>query len=714
MNSEFELENKHLKNVINQYEDILDNDELALEELPKRYSEDFFLLDAMMWQYEHRIYIMKNNIEKPYFARIDFKEENSNSISKCYIGKVGVIDEDGNMITVDWRAPIASIYYDSNLGKTSYISPEGVIKGELLIKRQYEIENKKLISYQDVDTVSNDEILKPYLGVSADNRLKNIVSTIQKEQNDIIRKDINENLIVQGVAGSGKTTVALHRIAYLVYNYRDIIEAKQYMVIGPNKFFLNYISNVLPDLDVTNVSQLTFEELTKKVVGEKFTLENDDQKLKDVIGSNQRYKLNRIKTSLKYKKALDLFMKDFLKKVISNNDLIYKDFVIIKGNIIKDIYNEIDKDMYYNVESIIERMKLRITKYISDNCDNLIYLANENMHKKFGLSTDEEERKLIIKENESIKKEIERKCTSTIKKYFSLGNTKVLTLYKNFLENLDSYLELDEEMDLERKTTINKLKKKKVEFEDLGAILYLKYKMSETKEYKKFRHAVVDEAQDFGEFNFYILRKLMPNCRFSIFGDLAQSIYDYRSIDNWEDMNKESFDNDCKKMYLLKSYRTTTEIMNEANRIIKYIGLSEATPVIRHGREVEYVKEDNLIKQIISKIKEYQEKDYKSIAIISKTMEETNKINRKLQEENIYVSNVISSDMEYNGGICTITSYLAKGLEFDAVIINNASSKNYNKESNIDMKLLYVSMTRALHELLVLYKEELTEPLKRR
>ncbi len=714
MNKELELENKHLKNVIKQYEEILQEDELRLEALPMRYGDDPFLLDAIMWQYEHKIYIMKNSIEKPYFARIDFKEDNTNNISQCYIGKVGVIDEDGNMITVDWRAPIASIYYDSNLGRTSYLSPSGLVNGELLIKRQFEIEKGKLISYQDVDTVSNDEILKPYLGVSADNRLKNIVSTIQKEQNDIIRKDINENLIVQGVAGSGKTTVALHRIAYLVYNNRDIIDAKDYMVIGPNKFFLNYISNVLPDLDVTNVSQVTFEELTKKVIGENFTLENDDQKLKDILGNRQRYKLNRIKTSLVYKKALDNFMEDFLNSLISGEDLIYKDFVIIKGSIIKDIYKEIDRSLYYNIESIVERMKIRMTKYISENAHNLIYLVDEDMHEKFKNSTTPEEGKQIIKEAESIRREIERNCSTTIKKYFSSASTKVLTLYNNFLQNLDNYLELDDKMKEERDITIKKLKKKKVEFEDLGAILYLKYKLSENKEYRDFRHAVVDEAQDFGEFNFYVLRKLMPNCKFSIFGDLAQSIYDYRSIDNWEEVSNEVFDNDCKRMYLLKSYRTTTEIMNEANKIIKSIGLNEATPVIRHGKKVEYVKEDNLIKQIISKIENYKESGYQSIAIISKTIEETTKINKKLQEKGLYVSNVISSDMEYNGGICTITSYLAKGLEFDAVIINDASSKNYNPKSNIDMKLLYVAMTRALHELLVLYKEELTEPLKRR
>ena len=236
MEKELEIEKKHLEKVINQYEDILEIEKIRLNAIHSSYKFNERLMDKMLQQTENKIHVMENVKEKPYFAKIDFKEENADEIHNYYIGKVGVFGEDNNLITIDWRSPIASMYYDSNLGLTSYISPEGEVRRELFIKRQFEIDDGKLLSFQDVDAISNDEILKPYLGVTADNRLKNIVSSIQKEQNEIIRKDIDDNLVVSGVAGSGKTTVALHRIAYLVYNNRDLIDSEQYMVIGPNKF----------------------------------------------------------------------------------------------------------------------------------------------------------------------------------------------------------------------------------------------------------------------------------------------------------------------------------------------------------------------------------------------------------------------------------------------------------------------------------------------
>ena len=205
---------------------------------------------------------------KPYFSRIDFKSDNGTDI--CYIGKNGIINSDNKVIVVDWRAPISSVYYDSNIGKTSYKVNDEIVEGELLLKRQYDIQNSKLISYYDVDIVSNDDILKQYLNVNSDNRLKNIVSTIQSEQNEIIRMPINKSILVQGVAGSGKTTVALHRIAYLAYSYKDHINPNQYMIIGPNKFFINYISSVLPELDVDDVKQFDFIDFTKYILKENF------------------------------------------------------------------------------------------------------------------------------------------------------------------------------------------------------------------------------------------------------------------------------------------------------------------------------------------------------------------------------------------------------------------------------------------------------------
>lgn len=244
---DLEYEKKKLEKVEEELEEIQSGEEQILRTLPKKYGNNPVLLSNLMSSTATKITNIARMKEKPYFARIDFKEDKKPNKEKLYIGKVGVTDLDGNVVITDWRAPVSTLYYDANLGKVEYNAPEGKIKGELSLKRQIIIQNKNVEEIFDVDSVSDDELLKPYLGASADNRLKNIVASIQSEQNNIIRKSIEENLIVQGVAGSGKTTVALHRIAYLMYNNANRYKANQFMVIGPNRFFINYISNVLPD-----------------------------------------------------------------------------------------------------------------------------------------------------------------------------------------------------------------------------------------------------------------------------------------------------------------------------------------------------------------------------------------------------------------------------------------------------------------------------------
>ena len=318
-----EFEQEKLQETLAQYQEVLEELRLMMKALPNKYPNDSETLSVLLKKYENKERIMTEGLKKPYFARIDFKDDNRSEENSYYIGKVGITDFDQNIVTVDWRAPIASLYYDSNIGKTSYKAPEGTIIGSLNLKRQYEIENGKLLTFNDVDTVANDDILKPYLSVNADNRLKNIVSSIQAEQNEVIRKDISDNIIVQGVAGSGKTTVALHRIAYLAYNYRDIIQSNQYIIIGPNKFFMKYISSVLPDLDVTDVPQLTYEEFTKKYLGENFLLIQEKN-------HKQSPDINKFKMSLDYKPLIDDYINNLEKNmVIPNKDFSIKGFNII-------------------------------------------------------------------------------------------------------------------------------------------------------------------------------------------------------------------------------------------------------------------------------------------------------------------------------------------------------------------------------------------------
>lgn len=523
---------------------------------------------------------------------------------------------------------------------------------------------------------------------------------------------MQNNLIIQGVAGSGKTTVALHRIAYLVYNNMDVIHPDQYLVIGPNKFFVNYISSVLPDLDVDHVSQLTYDEILKQLVKENFSLISDENKLIESITNPEKLLFEKVRVSMDFKKALDCFLKDFDKHIVPEQDFEINGYQIISHSVVKKVYMELEKNNYEIMNQKVERMILLLGKYISDH-DGYI---NSSIHEKFRNRIENMNQNEIEKERKNllyVEKELRNKCKNSLKKYFSNAYPKILVLYLSFLNQIENYLEIMDEYIPSIHQAIKNIKAKKVEFEDLAALIYLYYRIYGSLHFDKYRHTVIDEAQDFGEFNFYALKKLLSNSTFSIFGDLAQSIYQYRSIEDWESIISSSFQQKCEIKYLAKSYRTTTEIMSAANQITRYLNLNVAEPVIRHGSSVLCKQvNDSLSKNIFSIIQEYQNKGYQSIAIICKDIEEASQINSELKLLGINIFNITSADTEYNGGICTITSYLSKGLEFDGVIIADASENKYHSTQVIDMKLLYVSMTRALHELQILYANDLCFALK--
>lgn len=679
---EFKKEEEKLNHILIKYDEVMEYYKNRINSIFTTYANNQTMIENLTEIYLEKIRLMEKSLNKPYFARLDFKRDGESDIEELYIGKVGVIDEKNNNIIIDWRAPVSSMYYDSNIGDASYKAPEGICTGKLLLKRQYEIENKQLKSYQDVDTVSNDELLKPYLEASVDNRLKNIVSTIQHEQNRIIREPVNKNLIIQGVAGSGKTTVALHRIAYLVYNNRENIKPEQYLIIGPNKFFVNYISGVLPDLDVEDVKQLTYDELCSEILQENITLIDEDVKLLKSIKNEKELTYQKIKVSIQFKKALDKYIKEIKESIIPIYGVRINEKEIISNEFIKQIYNSFEElDEYDNIKTRLMRTNLFFEKYIDENI-------------------------------EQYREYSEKELKKVLKTYFNKLIPKIPKIYQNFLSNLDKYLEISEDIKEQVKINIINLKNKKFEFEDLSSLIYLKAKINGIDEYGKYKQIVIDEAQDYGEFTFFSLKFILKNAAFSIFGDLAQSIYQYRSIENWESVLNNTFRNQGDIQYLLKSYRTTTEIMDSANNITKYIKLNTAKPVIRHGRKVSFIKykekneQISLIKRILE---QYKTQNYKIIAIICKNEEEAQELYIKLEMNDI--KNITLNDTEYNGGICIITSYLAKGLEFDGVIISNSGEEEYDSNKMIDMKLLYVAMTRPLHELTILYKNDITKPL---
>lgn len=642
-----EKEEEYLKYTLDKCDEIIEDAELKLKNLPELYKYNYEAMIDERFILEHEISTLEKTKLTPYFARIDF--ESSKNYNKCYIGKTGVIDYDNKIIVVDWRAPISSLYYDSNLGRADYESPEGTINGNLLLKRQYTIENGKLINYSDVDVVSNDELLKPYLAVSSDKRLKNIVSTIQAEQNKIIREPINKNLIIQGVAGSGKTTVALHRIAYLVYNFRDIYKPQNYMVIGPNKFFTNYISSVLPDLDVNGVPQNTFEELFISYLKEDYTVQSS---LDKIVDSDD---FSKFRTSLELKAIIDNYFKNL--NEIPVDDLKIGNIKIIEKGKISEIYSQIDRKRYKSVKSRVERCILLLNRYVEQNFENL----------KLKLIKNNVDNNIIV--------EFKNNVNYYIKKHFNILNLKSKKVYIDILKN--------------EGLNCSNISKNIVEFEDLAPLMYINYLLVGNDDFKNYKHIVIDEAQDYGEFAFLVLRKMFGNSTFSIYGDLAQSLYSYRSIDKWDELNK-IFKN-LEVLRLNKSYRTTIEIMDEANKINDILKLDRALPVIRHGDNVEYFETcclTDLIKQLRTK--------YDNVAIITKDQEIADDLFKKMSV--VCECNLVNNDnLNCGHSINVLPSYLSKGLEFDSVIIID----DFNRDNMIDLKLFYVSMTRALHKLII-------------
>lgn len=668
---EFDKEVKKLEEIKNTFKDLTHEYEIKIQNAIKEHKKNPLLYSSLIDQYNNKLTMLKKTINNPFFGRIDFHNSNDENLI-CYISKVGVLDEDGNAITVDWRAPISTLYYDSDVGKAQFTSPAGLEKGILNLKRQYTIEKGKLINFQDVNTISNDELLKPFLENNIDKRLKNIVSTIQCEQNAIIRKPLNENNIIQGAAGSGKTTVALHRIAYLVYNEQKRFNEDAFLVIGPNSYFMKYISSVLPDLDVFNVSQYTFLDIVKNYLKEKINIIDQSEVLENVL-DGMDISIIKFKSSLLYKDIVDEYIND-LEESIVHGPIKLMNYTLFKEDVIEKFINKKSLGIVERINEFIKYAKSYIKKHEDVIKNNYWNIYRE----EYLTSNDEKRKKEILDVTEGFNKKI-KNIDSLLKDYFKDYTLKPLAIYRNFINVFDKYSDYP----LNKEENIKKINKKTLGYEDLAALVYINLRFYGYKGNDKYIHVVLDEAQDFGLFHYFVIKNLFKNATFSIFGDLAQSIYSYQSIDNWEEVKSIIYNNDINILPLDKSYRTTCEIMDSANKISSLYGFGKAQSFLRHGPEVSFIKYNEI--NLLEKIKSLKDCGYSNIAVICKSKKSIEK----------YVKDINVP------GVSVITSYLSKGLEFDSCIVMDI---DFDRENMLDMKLLYVAMTRALHELIIVTK----------
>lgn len=717
------IDNEEIKRVSDTIEIVKNNIkeyEILYSNLLKGNADEQYIQN-MSKEYSNKLKNLNKAISIPYFARIDFKENNANNERKIYIGKTGILNDKYDVIVTDWRAPIASIYYDGQLGKVKYECPEGIIEGDLTKKRVYNIENSELKDYQDIDITTNDEFLQECLNENSEARLKNIISTIQSEQNKIIRAKISKPLIVQGVAGSGKTTVALHRIAYLVYTYEKEFNPNEFLIIAPNKFFLDYISNVLPDLGVDYVRQQTFEEFMLENIEGNIEINTVNTELSNIVNKNGNIDLIKdsasFKSSLIFKDIVDVFISDFLNNNLPKEDFKVTDIIVFTNEEIKKMFMELYKNNSVNdskrmLSGILQKRLSNISDELIDKLTNTRKKKIEEIDKNL----DEEEinkiRLNIFKETEYEIQQLFKGGKKLVQDY--LKNFKVekaLTLYKKLInkkEFFEKYISDDLYMYILDNFKRN-VKLKKIEYEDLTPLFYLQNKFWGNINELNLKHIVIDEAQDLGEFQFYIFKEILkPNVSMTILGDIAQGIYSYKGTNNWQKLNQNVFDNQASIEVLKESYRTSMEIMNEANTIINKIVDNEniilAQPIERHGDKVEHWKvdsENSKIIKICEIIKKQLEVGHINIAIITKDFNESIELYKEITNYGINVELISENLDKYTGGTIIIPSYLSKGLEFDSVII---SDSNKYSENILDTKLLYVACTRAMHTLDIISK----------
>lgn len=686
---------------------------------------DLVINSSLQKSIKRKVLNITKGIDNPYFARINFTEENTENLQELYIGKMSLIrDSDMKFLIVDWRAPVSTLYYEGRLGDANYDCPDGDIKGILSLKRQYTIENGTLKDYMDIDITTNDSFLQASLGASVDNRLKDIVTTIQAEQNRVIRSPLWKPLIVQGAAGGGKTTIALHRIAYLLYNYQTEIKPENFLIIAPNRFFLSYISDVLPELGVENVKQSTFEDFAFTFLDKKFNLIPTYEKLSTLINHKEDISyihtlrdISTFKSSIDFLKLLEDYMKNIENNFLPNEDFKIQSITLISYNRLQDLFlNEYANYPY------TKRMQ-EIKKYLINSIKNkknyiiekITYMFDKKLYEmKDKMDDCEKRRELIIRlldKRDSVINNIQKHSKSVVREYMlKIKPLSFLEYYKNFLTSLslnEVYLSECKNSLLKSlvEHSIKVINSNKLEIEDLAPLMYIQYLVHGVQDKIDIKHVVIDEAQDFSLFQIFALKKIINRNAFTILGDICQGIYSYKGINNWSDVSRYIFENKkVEYLTLEQSYRTTVEIMDAAKKVIGALSIPDLPPikpVIRHGKEVS-IKElssfETIAKEIISELNSMPKKKFSSAAVICKTLQECEILYRILCDLGYHINFITGNEDEFTGGKVLIPSYLVKGLEFDMVIIANASSDNFAYD-DLDTKLLYVAMTRPLHEL---------------
>ncbi|MQM83244.1 RNA polymerase recycling motor HelD [Lentilactobacillus buchneri] len=660
-----------------------------------------------------------NKLEQnPYFARIDFREGDEKRDETIYIGMASFTDRPDHYLIYDWRAPISSIYYNGGIGDVSYMTPDGEQTVDVKLKRQFQIENSKIKTVFDTEEVVGDQMLLDALSNRSDTKMKSIVTTIQKEQNQIIRDTDSDLLFVQGSAGSGKTAAVLQRVAFLLYQYRGNLHSGQIILFSPNQLFNDYINQVLPELGEQNMVQMTFYQYSShrlpsvqvETLSERFTeqLDKTAQKLTDVKGS------------LDYFRAVSAYANHLNKEDMRFRNLMFNGDILIPKKKIAEIYYGFNEN--YNLRNRLESTKEELMKilnrkihvemrkkWVEDAVQNLSKEEIQQFHAEGEeeiLNADKEfkflARRIVIKSFRKVQRQISRNHWLSI-------NNQFVHMLKEMpkILNLADFGISNELWAEEIKATVGRLKKGRLSLADASSYIYLYDLMTGKRGDKDIRYLFIDEVQDYSAFQLAFLKFSFPRARFTLLGDLNQAIFTHENSRKLLGELGSMFPEDkTRVVQLTKSYRSTEQITNFTKHL-----LTNGENIIPFNRQGDlphiYVKDG--VDAAVEQVKQQSElnlADHETTAIIGKTLKECQELSGKLAELGVKSTLIRTENQRLVKGIIVVPSYLAKGLEFDSVIMWDASKACYPDES--DRQLVYTICTRAMHRLTVVAVKSLS------
>lgn len=652
--------------------------------------------------------------QKAYFGRIDYEERMEADAGKgypkfsLYIGKNGIMQSAAEILIVDWRAPVASVYYDSDIGESHYDAPTGEeIRIDLQLKRTFELDGDQLHDFYDTDVITNDEFLTKYLAKNKEVVLGEIIATIQKEQNVIIRDTPWHTVIVQGVAGSGKTTVAMHRISYILYNFKDRFKPQEFYVIGSNKMLLNYITSVLPSLDVQGINQMTMQEMLVRFL-------DRDLPAKWRVIPLPSDGAQHFKGSLDFLLALEYWL-SFKERQLLLNQLasLPERQLLCQGRL---VYGWGELQEFLQTFSTFQP-ESGFTKAGGVSAEEKIEMLNQRILKKVQ----------TICELQDMDRDEVRQEMAGYRGFFGKARNrwKVADLYPEFLAELQQngqwYRDVGLDIPEELYTTDAladwqlRISKHQADLYDLAALLLIKKRMKACDDLDLVSHVVVDEAQDFGVSAFYSLHQAFPTATFTIMGDVSQNVYFDVGMNDWSELRQQVFSEEKDRFYrLVKSYRNTVEISRFAGKLLEKGSFETYAidPVIRHGKDVSTLTEDGaeaMADRTAALIRDMSNEGLSTMAVVCRDAGECSAVSKLLQPRLQTVAPEIAfaqigeemEDVSNLQGVLVLPVTLTKGLEFDGVILWNPSEKHY-PVGDANVKLLYVAVTRALHELYLL------------